>query len=157
MSISSLSRVTRSFKSKRRFDLHSEPQTWLGKLLNSEVDDDARNEVLKWLTIKEVMRTYLLSKSALTASMDTFVTSVQELSNTRDAAMAEYREKDSPAALNVAQTAIKEIGDVYESLLHLRYWRLRFASLKREIELLGEVDSLKMKVVALKRLYQSKP
>ena len=157
MSISSLSRVTRSFKSKRRCELHPEPQTWLGKLLNSEVDDDARNEVLKWLTTKEVMRTHLLSKSALTSSPVALVTSVQELSVTRDAAMAEFRAKHSPAALDVVETANSKIGDVCESVLHLRYWRLRLASLKRERELKGEVDSLKMKVVALKRLYQSKP
>ena len=114
-----------SISSKRRCELHPEPQTWLGKLLNSEVDDDARNEVLKWLTTKEVMRTYLLSKSALTASTDALVTHLQERRNTRDAAMAEVRAKHSRAALNVAQTATNEISDVLVSALHLRYWRLR--------------------------------
>ena len=58
--------------------------------------------------------------------------------------------------------------DACESLLQLRYWRLRFAALEPALKcigelrgevgsLRGEVDSLKMKVIALKRLYQSKP
>ena len=75
--------------------------------------------------------------------------------------MAEFREKHSAAALDVAKTAVNEMRDACDSWLLLRYWRLRFAALEPALkcigELRGEVDSLKMKVVALKRLYQSKP
>ena len=64
---------------KSRFELHPEPQTWLGKLLNPEVDGDARDEILKMLSTKEVMRTYLLSKSALTASPVAFIPRLKQL------------------------------------------------------------------------------
>jgi len=41
-------------------------------------------------------------------------------------------------------------------MLHLRYWRLRLEALTRVREPHDEVHALKMKVIALKRLYQSK-
>ena len=60
-----------SISSKSRYELHPQPQTWLGKLLNSDAYADTcdmRDEVLKCLATEDVMRTFLVSKRALTAS-----------------------------------------------------------------------------------------
>jgi len=169
-----------SISSKRRFELHPGPQTWLGKLLNSEVDADARNEVLKWLTTKEVMRTHLLSKSALTSSPVALHACRKEIENAQEE--EERADAQTEAALKAATTAAEveavaaeveavtaqaslrdhrqfmlEMVVLKQSQLHLRYWRMRLTALEHARALQGEVDSLKMKVVALKRLYQSKP
>ena len=87
---------------KSRFELHPEPQTWLGKLLNPEVDGDARDEILKMLSTKEVMRTHLLSKSALAASPAALKMRMKELLIAQ--AAEEEAEAKASAALGAAKT-----------------------------------------------------
>ena len=74
------------------------------------------------------MRTYLLSKSALTASPAALQTHMKELLVARDEALAKASASAVVTqALPDARDFLAEAGDLGRSMLHLRSWRLRLS------------------------------
>ena len=56
----------RSHMKKSRCELHDKPQTMLGTIVNAQVEEDLRNDILKHLNDEDDMSTCLVSKGAYT-------------------------------------------------------------------------------------------
>ncbi len=142
---------------KPRHEIFSAPQTWLGRMLNAEEDDDARNEVLKYLTSKETMRLHLLSKKTLIAStfaldahaekllsvyMNKFNEEYTRWRTLRDAGkhITQAHERNEIfeiiTIMREKETAQMQMENVVRSILYLNYWRLLLETSRLQRELL---------------------
>ena len=170
--------TTRSHFKKGRTEMFKDAQTFLGTLLSNEVPD-MRKEVLKHLDDKDFMRSCLLSKSTVSANQGDLVDrtnkaqreaneaskEVKKLFPARDRSlvdMAKY--SDAFVKFLVKQLYQKDLSSSYA---FVQKWEWRMTAYMTAFEMAAkadgiiedknaEIDQLKMKVVALKKLYVAK-
>ena len=163
----------RSRMKKSRCELHDTPQTMLGTIVNAQVEEDLRNDILKHLNDADAMSTCLVSKGAYVAvssyremtsrvkaaSDDSFKCAVrgsemvQELPSSTNpvrvlADIAEHREE-----MLVKDNYFKELCASFQTM---RYWDFRWAAEKKVKEMAAVIEKQALQIVALKRLYKAK-
>ena len=163
----------RSRMKKSRCELHDTPQTMLGTIVNAQVEEDVRNDILKHLNDADAMSTCLVSKDAYVA-----VSSYRELASRAKAAGDDFmkcaaRGSEMVREMSNSTNPVRALADIAEyreeklvkanyfqelcaSFKTMRYWDFRWAAEKKVKEMAAVIEKQALQIVALKRLYKAK-
>lgn len=158
---------------KSRCELHDKPQTMLGTIVNAQVEEDLRNDILKHLNDADAMSTCLVSKGAYVA-LSSFI----ELASRAEAASDDLlkcaaRESEMVRELSNSTNPVLALADIAEhreekrvkviygknlvaSFQTMKYWDFRWAAEKKEKEMAAIIEKQAFQIEALKRLYKAK-
>ena len=163
----------RSHMKKGRRELYDTPQTMLGTIVNAQVEEDVRSDILKHLNDADAMSTCLVSKGAYVA-----LSSFGELLSRIKAASADSSKcadrvlkmcRELPNSTNRVR-ALADIAehreefvvkDNYHTVLNasfdaMRHRNFRWAAEKKMKEMAAVIEKQAFQIAALKRLYKAK-
>ena len=140
----------RSRMKKSRSELHHEPQTMLGTILNAQVEEDPRNVILKHLNDADAMRTCLVSKGAFVAA-----SSLREMQSRSFAAFDDLiSDLGAPFIKQVDKMMhFRNLEKAFNSMFHLT---IRWETKEKMKEMAGVIEKQEFKIETLKRLYKAK-
>jgi len=161
---------------KSRRELYDKPQTMLGTIVNAQVEEDVRSDILKHLNDADAMSTCLVSKGAYVA-----LSSFGELLSRIKAACADSlkcarRESEMYRELSNSTNPVRALADIAEhreeSLMKAKYYKhvwtlnaswdamfhrnFRWAAEENMKEMAAVIDKQAFQIEALKRLYKAK-
>lgn len=163
----------RSRMKKSRCELHDTPQTMLGTIVNAQVEEDLRNDILKHLSDADAVSTCLVSKGAYVA-----VSSFRELDYRVEAAGDDFlkcaaRVSEMVQELSNSTNPVRALADIAEaeqekrvkaiyrknlvaSFQTMKYWDFRWGAEKKVEEMAAVIEKQAFQIEALKRLYKAK-
>ena len=158
---------------KSRCELHDTPQTMLGTIVNAQVEEDVRSDILKHLNDADAMSTCLVSKDAYVAR-SSFRELLSRLKAANDEILkCEHRISEMYRELSNSTNPVQALADIAEqseeklmkakyyktldvSFQTMRYWDFRLDAEQKVKEMAAVIEKQAFQIEALKRLYKAK-